>query len=55
MPYELISADLDTIETVFVKPFSNSTTRWKLFDAFKTYLTELKNSLKFAIRNLGKR
>ncbi len=44
-PYQLISCNLETIETVFVEPFSDSTTRWKIFNAFTAYLNELKSIL----------
>ena len=42
-PYQLIPSNLKTIETVFVELFPDSTTRWKIFEAFKAYLQELKS------------
>ena len=44
-PYELIFSDVESIEAVFVEPFSTSITRRKVFNAFTTYLTELKTAL----------
>lgn len=38
----MIPSALDTIEAVFVKPFTKSKTRWRVFEAFFIYLTELK-------------
>lgn len=45
IPYELTPSDLSTIEAVFVDPFINSLTRRNVFDAFTSYLTELKSAL----------
>ena len=45
IPYELIPSDLDTVKSVFVKSFSSSATREKIFEAFVAYLTELKTIL----------
>jgi len=44
IPHELTPSDLATIEAVFVAPFITSLTRRKVFDAFTSYLTELKSA-----------
>lgn len=45
IPYDLIPADLATIESVLVEPFSVSFTRRRLFNAFTGYLAELQEAL----------
>ena len=45
VPYELIPADLDTLEAVFVRSFPDSATRQRIFETLILYLTELKATL----------
>lgn len=41
-PYELIETDLSTFEAVFVGEFATSTTRPQIFEAYLSYLEQLK-------------
>ena len=45
VPYEVIPADFDTFETVFVKNFSNTSKRHQWFKNYVAYVGELKTLL----------
>jgi hypothetical protein len=49
MPYAPISTNFTTLESTFVEPFATSMTRRAIFNAFVSYLTELKAALNVSL------